>query len=221
MSTNDFIPQADNKFVVWLKTLVNYLSEKYSEWSIPKEEILNLDTLKSDFEAALEVSENPSSRTKVTIQAKNDARKAVENRTRILLKAYVTYNLAVTDSDRDAMGLPIHKSSRTPVPVPHTVPEAEVRLPSPAVVEIHFRDSESEHKAKPAGVHGAEIAWAILDVPPVDWKELIRSSFDTHTPLRLTFEGSDRGKTLYFALRWENTRGEKGPWSEILSAIIP
>jgi hypothetical protein len=30
-----------------------------------------------------------------------------------------------------------------------------------------------------------------------------------------------RGKTVYFALRWENTRGEKGPWSEIMSAIIP
>jgi hypothetical protein len=31
----------------------------------------------------------------------------------------------------------------------------------------------------------------------------------------------DRGKKLYFALRWENTRGEKGPWSEIHSTIIP
>jgi hypothetical protein len=66
-----------------------------------------------------------------------------------------------------------------------------------------------------------ELAWAILPAPTVDWKELIHSSFDTHTPLRLTFDGTERGKTVYFALRWENTRGEKGPWSEIMSAIIP
>jgi hypothetical protein len=31
MNTNYFIPQADNKFAVWLKTQINYLSEKYSE----------------------------------------------------------------------------------------------------------------------------------------------------------------------------------------------
>jgi hypothetical protein len=28
-------------------------------------------------------------------------------------------------------------------------------------------------------------------------------------------------KTLYYALRWENTRGEKGLWSEIGMAIAP
>jgi hypothetical protein len=70
-------------------------------------------------------------------------------------------------------------------------------------------------------VHGAEIAWAILDTPPVNWDALTHSSFDTHTPFRLTFGGDQRGKTLYFALRWENTTGEKGPWNEIQNAIIP
>ncbi|MDR0728658.1 MAG: hypothetical protein LBF19_00825, partial [Prevotellaceae bacterium] len=79
----------------------------------------------------------------------------------------------------------------------------------------------SAGRAKPAGVHGAEIAWAILDTPPDDWGALTHSSFDTHTPFRLSFPGDDRGKTLYFALRWENTTGEKGLWSDIQSVIIP
>jgi hypothetical protein len=220
MST-DFIPKADRTFLVWLKTLLAYLQTKIAVWGVPSAEFAAMQTMTTTFENALNVAENPSTHTVVTVQAKNDARKAVEDKTRVVVKGYVTYNPAVTNADRDAMGLPIHKTSRTPAPVPVTVPEAEVVLPSPAVVEIHFRDAESEHKAKPTGVHGAEIAWAILDTPPADWKQLTRSSFDTHTPLRLTFEGADRGKTLYYALRWENTRGEKGPWSEIQSAIIP
>jgi hypothetical protein len=37
----------------------------------------------------------------------------------------------------------------------------------------------------------------------------------------LEFEGHDRGKTLWYAARWENTRGLKGPWSPIESVIIP
>jgi hypothetical protein len=59
-----------------------------------------------------------------------------------------------------------------------------------------------------------------LDEKPKDWEELIHSTFSTRSPFRLSFKGTDRGKVLYFALRWDNTRGEKGPWSEILNVII-
>jgi hypothetical protein len=221
MSTTDFIPGADNLFLTWLKTLLAYVQTKQSAWNIPQAPLNELKTLSADFENALAVSGNPTTRTKVSIQAKNDARKAVESKTRLFLKAYVTFNPVVTDADRDAMNLPIHKTTHTPVPVPKTTVEAEVSLPSPGVVEISFHDAASGHRAKPDGVHGAEIAWAILSAPPVDWKELTSSSFDTRSPQRLTFSGDERGKTLYFALRWENTRGEKGPWSEIQSTIIP
>jgi hypothetical protein len=61
----------------------------------------------------------------------------------------------------------------------------------------------------------------ISDVPVVDVNELIHSAFDTRTPFSLEFQGHERGKTVYLALRWENTRGEKGPWSSVQSAIIP
>jgi hypothetical protein len=61
----------------------------------------------------------------------------------------------------------------------------------------------------------------ISDVPMVDANELVHSVFDTRTPFTLEFGGHERGKTVYFALRWENTRGQKGHWSPIQSAIIP
>jgi hypothetical protein len=221
MSKIDFIPRSDSQFLVWLKTLIAYVQTKFALWNIPQTPVSELYTLTTAFETALTVANTPTTRTKVTVQTKTAARKAVESKLRPFLKGYVTYNPVVTDADRDSMSLPIHKVTRTDVPVPTTIIEAKVLLPSPGVVEISFHDAKSEHRAKPAGVHGAEIAWAVLAAPPTDWKELIRSSFDTHSPQRLSFEGADRGKTLYFALRWENTRGEKGPWNEIQSTIIP
>ncbi|MDR1865688.1 MAG: hypothetical protein LBR08_08985 [Bacteroidales bacterium] len=36
-----------------------------------------------------------------------------------------------------------------------------------------------------------------------------------------SFSGHDCGKRIHFAARWENTRGVKGHWCEIESAIIP
>jgi hypothetical protein len=220
MGTN-YIPRNDNQFLVWLKNLIAYLQTKIAEWSLPATEITAMSTLADKFDTALKVAETPATRTAVTVQAKNDARKAAESKTRVIVKGYVTYNPLVTDPDRDAMGLPIHKTTRTSVPDPHTFPTLEIRLPAPAVVECLFHDAESASKAKPPGVHGAEFGWAILEAPPEGWKALVHSSFHTHSPLRLTFEGPDRGKTLYLAARWENTRGAKGPWCEIVSVIIP
>jgi hypothetical protein len=45
--------------------------------------------------------------------------------------------------------------------------------------------------------------------------------FDTHSPLEYTAPLIYAGRRIFFAARWENTRGEKGPWTEIQSAIIP
>jgi hypothetical protein len=76
-------------------------------------------------------------------------------------------------------------------------------------------------KGKPAGQHGVEVAWLISSTPPARWDELIHSTVDTRSPFRISFENDQRGKTVYFALRWENTRGERGRWSDIMVAIIP
>ena len=174
------------------------------------------------FVSAYEMWETPSTRTTVLTAALNEAQAAFVEQYRKLYSGFLRDNPIVTNADLVAMGLPERNSGgRTPAPVPTTVPEGEVRLPSPAVVEIHFRDSGAEHKAKPVGVHGAEIAWAVLDSPPTGWTQLTGSSFDTHTPFSISFPGEQRGKHFYFAMRWENTRGEKGPWSAIQDVIIP
>jgi hypothetical protein len=48
-----------------------------------------------------------------------------------------------------------------------------------------------------------------------------KPAFDTRSPYTFRFEENQRGQTVFFCLRWENTTGQKGPWSEIVSAIIP
>jgi hypothetical protein len=50
---------------------------------------------------------------------------------------------------------------------------------------------------------------------------LAHSVFDTRSPYTFQFDLADAGKRFYCCLRWENTTGQKGPWSEIQNAIIP
>jgi hypothetical protein len=50
---------------------------------------------------------------------------------------------------------------------------------------------------------------------------LVHSDFDTTSPCILKFDEADRGKRVYFCLRWESNTNLKGPFGEIYSAIIP
>jgi hypothetical protein len=45
-------------------------------------------------------------------------------------------------------------------------------------------------------------------------------ALDTRSPYVLDFSGSDGAKNAHYILRWVNTRGQKGPWSETVSATI-
>jgi hypothetical protein len=64
-----------------------------------------------------------------------------------------------------------------------------------------------------------ELVWVMRDTPPVQVKDLVHSEFATRSPLEPTFEEDQRGKKLYYAVRWETNAAKKGDWSEIYSAI--
>jgi hypothetical protein len=221
MNNADYIPRSDGKFLTWVKNLFAYVVAHATAWNLNPASWAHIDPpMITAYEDALTKAGDPN-RGKADVLVKNQTRDALKKETRKYVKGFLEYNPLVTDDDRERMGLPVHDPKPTPVSDPDTMPVATVKTPSPGVVECHFVDSKSGKKAKPAGVHGCEFRWIISYTAPTDWEQLIHSSFSTRTPIRISFEGNDRGKTIYFALRWENTRGVKGPWSEIANAIIP
>ena len=42
----------------------------------------------------------------------------------------------------------------------------------------------------------------------------------TRPTIRTNFRAGDGGKTAVYMARWVNTRGEKGPWSEVTTATV-
>jgi hypothetical protein len=173
------------------------------------------------FKLAFEDWVNPAKRT----AEKTTALKAAENEFipvyRQFYTAFIRDSPFVTDVDLTDMGFPLPSSGRHPAPDPTTGVEARVEWLNPGELLIHFKDKLLAGIAKPPGVHGAEFLWDILDEPPKKWNDLKNSVFSTRTPIRLFFEPEQRGKTVYFIIRWENTVGKKGPWSEIYKTTIP
>jgi hypothetical protein len=175
------------------------------------------------FNTAFENWLNIAERTKTKTAALNSAEKDFTGAYTDLYMGYLKRNPLVTDADLVEMGLPKHSvGGRTPATLPTTMVEV-MRLDTsfPATVIIYYRDQFEKGIAKPKYVRGAEIAYAVLTAPPADWSLLTNSAFFTKTPAKLVFTGDKRGKVVYFALRWENSVGEKGPWSVIYNAYIP
>ncbi|MDR1330864.1 MAG: hypothetical protein LBK07_02040 [Tannerella sp.] len=215
------IPTKDTEFnerqeVITVKTKANITAWHINEPWYSSE----LTPAKSEWEKAWADYQDPGQRTRVITFTKREKRKAYEKLLRILVQMLES-NPEVTDDDRRAMGIVIRDTTRTPVKPPKTYPAYSIDTSLIRCLIILFWDLGSKSKAKPRGIHGAEIRWVILDHPPMSVDELVHSSFDTRSPFELMFDESERGKSVYFCLRWENTRGEKGPWSEIVMAIIP
>ncbi|EIQ00146.1 hypothetical protein OpiT1DRAFT_04686 [Opitutaceae bacterium TAV1] len=219
---HDYIPHSDAAFNDWVRFLHSYATENATRLGVRAADLTALTPLLNAWGEAYEAALNPATRTPAAIAARNTARKALQAAARDFVKANLsTGNKAVTDADRENMGLTIPKTTHTPAPVPETSPRVRILMPEIRRLLLEFYDEAHPGGGKPFRVQGAEVIYAILDAPPASLAQLIRTAFDTRSPLTLDFEESERGKTVYFCLRWENTRGEKGPWSPIYSAIIP
>jgi hypothetical protein len=227
MSGIDYLPKNDLMLLQWVTNFLNYISVTLARYGFPLEVYEKLEALRNTFKTKLDTAETPASHTKMSIQAKNTAKKALTTALRQAVKEYLTYNHLVTDEDRDALGLPIHKTTRTPIPPPTDLVELMLKQLAGNRVEVNFfpmgvNDTGKERReAKPFGVRGAEIRWAMLSEPPKSHDDLVHSEFDTRSPYMFQFDLPDAGKTLYVCARWENTTGQKGPWNKIESVIVP
>ncbi|MDR1282159.1 MAG: hypothetical protein LBK99_15265 [Opitutaceae bacterium] len=221
MNHHDYIPGGDAPFHDFQETLIAYLPAHLAAWGLTTVQIAGLVAKQVIWREAHAMAINPATRTSAAIQVKNTARIALETEIRLVTGAYLARNPLVTDKDRINMGLTVRKTTRPPAPVPVKRPGVKITLISPGRVIVAFFDADNIHRAKPGQVHGAEVESTIRDTAPTTDADFTRSAFCTRSPFTFDFDISQRGKTLWLRLRWENTRGEKGPWTDIFQVIIP
>lgn len=223
MSEEHSVPRKDANFDTHYHNLVTYVMAKVMAatpvWThIPKPEAEKLAADCMAWRTAYEAVKVPH--VPAVTAAKNHARKTSEKTLSEFKTRYLLYP-PVTDEDRIAMGMQNRDLVPTPVPRPEDIPITEVLLPKPRVLHVRFKGEHTKRWGKPKKIHGMELAWLIADERPKKVGDLVHSAFATKSPLELIFEEDQRGKRLYYAVRWETEAMKKGDFSEIYSAIIP
>lgn len=215
------IPKSDASFQDAQQVITTKAIDNTSVWGLDNDWITTVLTpAKSKWESCWTACQNPSTRTPLMVFEKNEARRVYEPLIRLLVGS-LEHNTKVNNNDLREMGIVVRSASRAAVPVPATYPVFSVDTGTIRRLSVVYRDLNSDKKSKPDGVSGAFIRWAMLNTAPTGVNELTNSAFNTTSPFTLDFLETDRGRRMYFCLAWQNTRGEKGPWSEIGMAIVP
>lgn len=179
----------------------------------------NQDLIELKLEAWNEIfpqSQNSNTKTKTIIQIKDGAKEELMTALRTV---YADIPASIwTLEDRNTLNVHERSTTRTPVPVPTTIPIGQVDTSRRLEHTISFTNEDGS-LAKPHGVRGCQI-WFKVGEAPIDPSELNYMATDTASPHIYHFNGELAGKNVFYWLRWENNRGEVGPWSDAVMATI-
>ncbi len=221
---HDYIPGSDTAFQVWVDNFTTYANAHLAELGIIPPDVIPITDALADFAGKMTANVTAQQAAQSARQAKDDSRDALESLVRTLVKQ-LQASPDVDDTERAALGITVPDRVRTAVAGDITTrPIGIVDTSQRLRHEIRFSDEATPtRRAKPKGVMGCEI-WvkvtAAGETPPAGADELSFVSLDTASPYIAEYDGTDGGKTAHYMLRWVKSSGDKGPWSETVSATI-
>ena len=221
MSSKNYIPRNDTEFYMWAYNMINYATAHCINWRVsePGDEMNNLLT---EFDLALQAWKAANS-GKIDLIRKNNARKALEKACRTYVQGFLAKNPYVTDEDRGGMKLTVYDKIPTTVNVPLGQADAEIDYIGRLQLRLRMNHIDNT-PIDPKANYGFRIyfgIYAAADTPPATGKELRESKFTRRKSEIFIFQPEDAGKTVYFCIRYENSKGEAGTWGPVFSALIP
>ncbi|MDR1325724.1 MAG: hypothetical protein LBK00_06780 [Treponema sp.] len=217
--SSKYLPDAEPKLIPWGDNFVENVDRNKEAWGIPVAEVTEVKTVLTDFKSLYERARSPG-RTTVIVEEKNTVKALLKAKIRAMV-GFRLKNPIITDAQRKELGLHVADKTRSPKPRPTTYPKFHIVQNGVGMLSIIFQEGDGRKGSKPPEAVGVRIYYGVFDEQPSVQEELPASVFGTRCPCTITFRETDRGKRAYIALRWENSKGEGGPWSEIISEIIP
>ncbi|MBD0372172.1 MAG: hypothetical protein ICV60_15125 [Pyrinomonadaceae bacterium] len=216
----DYIPRPDAEFNNWQANFISYLNSHMAELGLSAADLSLLTAAQLQWANTFSALLATQAAANAAIQNKNNARDSFETALRSMVRRMQGLP-TVTEAMRAEMNISLRETTRAAAGVPTTRPVASVDTSQRLRHTINFVDEATPTKrSKPDGVMGCEIRVKVGGDAPAGPTGLQFLGIDTRTPYTSEYEGEDAGKIAHYMLRWVNTRGEQGPWSQTVSATI-
>jgi hypothetical protein len=219
MPGGHIFPAADADFSTYTDDAVPYLTTNATRLGVSKDNNTLLTGLQGQWDDNQVKITDDTQRTPAVVATKNKLRQQIE---KALRNVYADIpQSALTDDDRAVLHLKARDTHGTRVPPMNHAPVMTMGGMEHLQHTLRFQNSStSDSKAMPerqkiyleyfigsAGLAPATIAFA-------NGKNI--SKFKA----AVVFTEADAGQTCYYRCCYENTHGERSPWSATLSAVI-
>jgi hypothetical protein len=219
MSDHDYIPAGEGQLLPFAKTLSAYALANFARWGMPSPQTL-LDAPITAFETALAAYQSPN-HGKVDTLNKNEAKDALVHALRTYIQGYIARNPAVTDEDKEEMGLPLRDTIPTPHPAPDARPEVAAEPAGTGAHSVTAVNPHTHNKEKPPLVTGVSFAHRVRSADEAAAAAaLMPSEYQAGASRTYQYTEADYGKVADYAAAYENATGKRGPWSNVVSLLI-
>jgi hypothetical protein len=213
-------------------------TERQAAWGIPAAELTALGDLYATAQALLRKASEAAERTSVVTAELQEAFKAFCAAMRRFRDRWFKIP-PLTLGDWIALGFREKDTQKSLVPPPQGAPLVTLSYPGgPHVITVHLGPLPGMEELNPASDYGFAIYVGImpaggatleeaasekhyLRAPPKDGNGLKHLRFTRRRKENLILDAEDAGKTAYVCARYENGKGEAGPWGPVASIIIP
>ncbi|MDR3115270.1 MAG: hypothetical protein LBU25_07100 [Treponema sp.] len=217
----DWIPDREQDLMDLCHTWVRVLSDpvQVGAYGWDQAEVTAVLGVINAFLTARSAYEADNTTTKRLV--KDEAKGETIDGMRDFANSSIRFNKHMDDPAKKALG--VH--TRDSTPTFHGPPEDQ-----PATeVENTFNHYEHRVRAmnprrgdhsKPPGVHGVRYAWQLGGEKPAQGEDLPKTKFSRKTTLMVRHTEADKGKPVYYAACYENSKGDQGKWSPVAEGII-
>jgi hypothetical protein len=153
--------------------------------------------------------------------AKDEAKGEAVDAMREFANSSIRFNKKMDDPDKLFMG--IHPKDTTPTVhgTPGSQPGTEVENTRNHYEHlIRAINTERGDHSKPEDAYGVRYAWQVGGEKPASGADLPKSKFNRRTTHVVQHTEAVKGKTAFYSTCYENSKGDTGPWSPVVEAVI-
>ena len=218
----DYVPGPDAEFDSWQQNWLTYAAANAAALGL--DPLLEIPAIQAA-QTAWDTDYDGHLTASAAAQAARAAKDAERVTYMTLLRSFsqqIQKRTGTTDEQRGGLGITIPDTEPTPVPAPTTAPSLNIATPERLrhVVEASKTAEEGAGLGKPTGVRGVQLWRKIGDPPPAGESDFEFVAEFTRTRMTLDYQMTQGGETVYYQARWVSTRGETGPWGELVSATV-
>jgi TolB-like protein len=117
MKEKDFVPHGGDTFLDWIRNFIAVIVAHVAAWLVPAEMVSALQAQLTGFENALALAKT-GNHGKVDIVNKNAAKEILMHMVRDVTKRFLAWSPAVSDAERELLGITVRGTVRTDIPAP-------------------------------------------------------------------------------------------------------